>query len=610
MKKLGIKMSAKRMIFNMLFVVLVLIFMMASFYDFTKRVEDSVHQRAKQTLNEIGNEGALLLETQISRDMAFLRTEASIMVADGTFNDLSIVVRNLTFGQENYNFDRMTFIKPDGTAYTSTGEVGNLAHREYFQSALSGKETVSNIVISKFSGKESFALAVPVYDKGQIIGVLSGTYVGNSFSDVVNMEFYGNNSVTYVVQPDGTYILKPQPNGKEAEEWSTKGDTQQEIVEKMDKGESGYASFTDGEKNWQLSYVPTDINDWYVVTLVPEQIIMEQTEFIKQIAVILCVKIILALVAVSIYIIVLQRQSLKREQARQEILDLDNSRYRVLLENMESLFFEWDLELNTVTCSKEWIERMGYEPDAETIKNGGFVGEQEQLSFSGFIEAIQGGLAYSEEEYQLVSADDQSFWCRIRLLGVENQFGKVRRIMGLIEDIDDRKQREADLMNEAKRDSLTNLFNKMATEEQITFSLKNDMRDGFCHGFMLLDIDNFKGINDTYGHNKGDRVLKDVADGLVKLCRSSDVVGRIGGDEFVVFMRSVKDVQQVCKKAEEIVREIKTVEVAEGVLLTCSLGVAIAKGSNCSFEVLYSRADKAMYIAKKGGKNQFAFYEA
>lgn len=609
MKQFDIKYSGKQRAFQIVFALLIFIIIGASFLDFANRVEKSVHHQAEQTLNEMVSEGALRLDTQIKRDMAFLRTEASIMAADGTVNDMEKVIRNLKLGQDNYKFSRMTFIKPDGTAHTSTGEVGNLSTREYVQSALGGTETVSDIVISNFSGEESFALAVPVYENGNIIGVLSGAYGGDSFSDVVNMKVYGNKSITCIIQPNGTYVLGPKSDQEKTRGWNSDGDTQQEIVDKMTKGESGYASFNNGEQNWQFSYVQANINDWYVVTLVPEQVVMAQSDYIQKMAIVLCAKVILALVAIVIYIIITQRRRLKEEQAQQEKRHLDNSRYRVLLENLEALFFEWDLEANKVTCSKEWKERLGYEPDATIIENGTLVDEQEQLSFSGFIEAVRGGLGYSEEEYQLRGATGKSFWCRIRISGVQNQFGEVRRIMGLIEDIDERKRREASLMNDAMCDPLTNLLNKMATEEQITFVLKNEMRETFYHGFMLLDIDDFKSINDNFGHNRGDQVLKNVANGLLRLCRSSDIVGRIGGDEFVIFMRNVTAESQISMKAKEIVEEFKSIEVEDGTLITCSLGIAVAKGKDCSFEALYNRADKAMYQAKKGGKNQFAFYE-
>ncbi|MCQ4823151.1 PAS domain-containing protein, partial [Eubacterium callanderi] len=93
----------------------------------------------------------------------------------------------------------------------------------------------------------------------------------------------------------------------------------------------------------------------------------------------------------------------------------------------------------------------------------------EALSFAGFLESVRGGLSHGEEEYRRRHLDNSIFWCRVRLTGIRDQQGNVRRIMGLIEDIDTQKKREVQLMNQASRDTLTNLYNKKATEEQFTF---------------------------------------------------------------------------------------------------------------------------------------------
>lgn len=603
-----VKRTGKRIVLDILFAALIVFLIAASFVDFTRRVRLSVHENAEQTLREMNQEGALLLETQIKRDFEFLHSLAAIMVEDGSIDHPEMIMRNLGLGRDNYSFDRMTFIQPNGIAYTSTGAEQDLSSRDYFKKAMDGEDAVSNILISEHSGKEGFAVAVPIYKDGAVVGVLSGSYLTETFSNVVNMEVFGGESMTYVVQPDGSYILLPEGGAIEVQQWSMDGDSKETIQEKMRNGEEGYASFGNGDETWRFSYVPTTINDWYVVTMVPDRVIMNQADYISQMALILCVKIGLALALVGVYVAVNHRRNERRERERQELSRMDNARYRVLLENMDALFFEWDLTDNTLACSQGWKEQLGYTPGLDDIENGTIVDAPESLSFTGFLESVRGGLGHGEEEYRMERADGTVFWCRVRLTGIKDQQGNVRRIMGLIEDIDTQKKREVQLMNQASRDSLTNLYNKKATEEQITFILKNEQRDAYCHGFFLLDIDNFKGINDTYGHGVGDQVLRDVAACLLRLFRSSDVVGRIGGDEFAVFLRNANTREDILKRARELIADFRRIPVTEGQYVSCSLGVVVAENGEKDFESLYSHADEAMYEAKRKGKNQYAFY--
>lgn len=603
-----IRRTGKRIVLDIMFAALIVFLIVASFIDFSKRVRFSVHENAEQTLREMNQESALLLEAQIKRDFEFLHSLSAIMVEDGSVDNPEIVLRNLGLGRDNYSFDRMTYIRPDGLAYTSAGEGQNLRERDYFKQAMAGQDAVSDIIVSAFTGKEGFVVAVPVYRDGTVIGVLSGSYISETFSNVVSVEVYGGQSLTYVVQADSSYVLRPDGGSIVVEKWLADGDSEKLVRDKMNQGEGGCASFEGAGETWRLCFVPTAINDWYVVTMVPDRVIMKQADHISQMALLLCAKMGLALAVSGVYVVVNHRRNEREERKRQEESRMDNERYRVLLENMDALFFEWDLSTDRLVCSQGWQEQLGYTPSLEDLAAGSIVDDNEALSFIGFLETMRGGLHHSEEEYQIRRGDNSLFWSRVRLTSIKDQRGNVRRIMGLIEDIDSQKKREVQLMNQASRDSLTNLYNKKATEEQITHILENERRQTFCHGFFLLDIDNFKGINDTYGHSVGDQVLRDIAACLSRLFRSSDIVGRIGGDEFAIFLRNVKTSEDVFKKADELIAAFRDIRVADGIQTSCSLGVVVAENGERDFKDLYSHADEAMYEAKRQGKNQYAVY--
>lgn len=165
-----------------------------------------------------------------------------------------------------------------------------------------------------------------------------------------------------------------------------------------------------------------------------------------------------------------------------------------------------------------------------------------------------------------------------------------------------------DLEKQADTDLLTGLNNKIATERKI----KEYMKESDAQALMfLLDIDNFKKINDTMGHAFGDEVLRALGFGLAAEFRVSDILGRTGGDEFMIFLKNIKDQSIIDKEVSRVVRFFHGFEVGDVVKYsaTASIGCAVYPRDADNFESLYKAADKALYKAKKRGKNQLAFYQ-
>lgn len=166
-----------------------------------------------------------------------------------------------------------------------------------------------------------------------------------------------------------------------------------------------------------------------------------------------------------------------------------------------------------------------------------------------------------------------------------------------------------DLQNKADTDQLTDLYNKMATERLIKEYLSGDGSDKVSMLF-LLDIDNFKKINDTMGHAFGDEVLMNLGHQIRAWFRVNDVVGRIGGDEFMVFIKDVKDENVIKREGSRIMQFFEGFQVGDYTKYspTASIGGAMFPTDAKDFESLYKAADKAVYKAKKEGKNRVAFY--
>lgn len=171
-------------------------------------------------------------------------------------------------------------------------------------------------------------------------------------------------------------------------------------------------------------------------------------------------------------------------------------------------------------------------------------------------------------------------------------------------------EQSKNLETKADTDLLTELNNKIATERKI----KEYIEDYPNRQSMMfvLDIDNFKKINDTMGHAFGDEVLRTLGLRIRAEFRVSDILGRVGGDEFIIFLKDIPDDDLVLKEAEKVAKFFRNFQAGEYVKYsaTASIGTVVFPKDGTSFESLYKAADKALYKAKKRGKNQLAFYDS
>lgn len=186
------------------------------------------------------------------------------------------------------------------------------------------------------------------------------------------------------------------------------------------------------------------------------------------------------------------------------------------------------------------------------------------------------------------------FFCVVMVINI---VGKIRS-----------NNKKKELEDKADTDLLTGLNNKLATERKIKdYMAKNPEKQ--CMMFMV-DVDNFKKINDTMGHAFGDEVLRSLGIQIGAIFRASDIIGRVGGDEFMVFLKDVSTDEAILKEAKKMETFFKNFQAGEYVKYkaTASIGVAIFPQEGNDFETLYKAADQGVYKAKKRGKNQLAFY--
>lgn len=298
----------------------------------------------------------------------------------------------------------------------------------------------------------------------------------------------------------------------------------------------------------------------------------------------------------------------------QEELRLGLERYKIIMEQTNDIFFEWDIGSDTVVYSSNWKGKFGYEPISTEasvrIPKISHLHPEDMGPFGRFIEEIRSGRRYGELEFRVSDSKGHYQWCKLRATTQFDDQSRPCKAIGIVIDINDEKMAAQELKARAERDTLTRLYNKASARQRIEYLLLN-REEGEGAALFIIDIDNFKMVNDQYGHMFGDAVLTKIASQLSRLFRSSDIVSRIGGDEFMALLQGVLDDDQVRVVAERILECFDRVleELPRECSITCSTGIAVCPRDGADFQTLFQRADVALYHAKACGKKQYQIYD-
>lgn len=210
-------------------------------------------------------------------------------------------------------------------------------------------------------------------------------------------------------------------------------------------------------------------------------------------------------------------------------------------------------------------------------------------------------------EYRQKAADGKTCWVSATIILLNNSQKENIKVIGYVKNINERKQKDLEILKQSQKDGLTGLYNKKVTQSLIEDYFNGEGRDG-RHAVIMVDIDNFKRINDTLGHIQGDVALMKVAQKLQSLFRSSDIVGRIGGDEFFVLLKNYISPEMLISKLQNVGKIFNDIRLEdETYRISGSIGVSLYPEDGLSYEELYKKSDIALYYSKEHGKNQFYF---
>jgi diguanylate cyclase (GGDEF)-like protein/PAS domain S-box-containing protein len=312
------------------------------------------------------------------------------------------------------------------------------------------------------------------------------------------------------------------------------------------------------------------------------------------------------------HFIAIKQDITERKRAEEELYRA-HQMLQTILNTIPQRVFWKDRNCTYVGCNRAFATEAGLNNPAEIIGKSDF-----ELAWSGTADRYraddklvmeQGSAKLNFDETQS-RPDGSLLWLRTNKLPLWDREGKVIGVIGTHEDITERKVAEERVQYLAYYDALTGLPNRTLLQDRLTKALASARRRKDKVALLFLDLDGFKTINDSLGHSVGDLVLKQVAERLMKWAREQDTVARVGGDEFLIVLTSVKDIPDAAVAAERLMNTMTAAYVVQGHSLgiSCSLGISIFPEHGADSETLIKDADAAMYCAKENGCNNFRFF--
>ncbi len=476
---------------------------------------------------------------------------------------------------------------------------------ETLEKLKAGESVVSDVRKSERLGGYYYSIAEPVVRDGRVVGVLRSI----SSADNLLQSMQSNSQVSLIgallVKEDGAVVTSSLSNEEEIDGRSLYTLLREEgvtddVVESVrasieNDGES--TTYVLGKSGGRTSFVTTvglGIDDWIIVTFTEESLMADHSRALMADTVV--TGALLVFVSALVFLAVALVVGRIRRGARREA-----ERYAALSEFSDTVLFEYSYPSDTLAIT----------PNARSVF------PLEKLVWNRYLER---GEPFLEIEGQDRSPLDllghpgpaetaRRIVCRAR--AVDGKFRwfafKCRYLydgstlyaaVGSIADITQQKLEEDKLRRRSQIDGLTRALNKITATEAIAERLDKEDRGML----FVLDVDEFKQVNDSYGHSTGDRVLEQVVQLLFSAFRAEDVVGRVGGDEFVVFVSGVDDEELAETKRAAVEKSVCELASKLEVPVSVSVGVALSPRDGATYQELFDAADAAMY-GRKHDKN-------
>ena len=612
----------KKRMFGVVFALFILAcaFILLSILNFYRELQDKEATIQEEGLLELSQFTSSYMDVKLEGYLSTLYSLSDlILLKDVKWENIRDRLNAIVSRQE---FLHLGLSSLDGRVWSTDGVteyIIDISGRPYWKDLLAGKAVITDAQDSLVSSKQIFVVAVPIMNReNQVVGIVHGAIALSEFQGYEDSRFEMGSYLVFVVDNTGSFILRDHkhPNAWNSNtifdelEDSGKEQNPEAIRRQLAENLTVQTEAIIAGKEYMLCFCPLSMNNWYTVVLVSNDEINQHIAVLLDDNInMLMIRVIIPLVLLCLIFFFFIRKKMKMEM---------NKEYQLrekLFSDIEG-FIQADLnEDKVVYCSQSLGLPECTMPFSHLmevyIHDSVDEDYQERLTRIVDVDNLLGlytqGIARISQEYKAKDKSGKIRWFQCDIHMEVGDTAKRIVVYFILRNIDEKKQMEAALKTKAERDSLTGLYNRSTATDIINVFLHlNTHATAGNHAFVILDLDNFKVLNDTLLHKTGDKALQDVASILTNFFRREDVVCRLGGDEFVVFLKNISyDVLE--PKLQRLMENLRLTysQDDKSVTISASAGVAIAPVNGATFKELYTAADKALYQAKHAGKSCF-----
>lgn len=466
---------------------------------------------------------------------------------------------------------------------------------------LAGEAVVSDILSDSDQNSCYVLAARPVEWDGQVAGALVARMNADTLLQQGKHSTFFHNVHSVIAGEDGRVVYgnSLQTQGLSLIDLGAEnGLTRQEgekFIAAYQENASGSFSYAMGSGQNYTAWAPVSYNGWRIVQFSPSPNVNIERTAMMQTVIMLISLVVCAFLAALMW---RQRVRMARERLR----------YAALAEFKDTLLFEYNCEDDSLEFTSNALDSL----EITGVRIEGVTGEGTVLSIFhpedvGNVRQVLKNAVnmlpdqIEHDRIRLKGRDGSYRWYRSQYKAVFDAENRVVRVIGTLTDISVQIDREQELREQARQDPLTGLYNRAGVK------MINARLEQISRGVLfMMDLDDFKSINDNYGHAAGDKLLTAVGRILTETFRTDDIVARVGGDEFVAFLSGSDSRTTAEQKAQELLERVRTLRI-EGIDTAASVSIGAASAPTCgrTYEALSAVADEALYQVKNGGKGGF-----
>ncbi|MBS6340172.1 MAG: GGDEF domain-containing protein [Eubacterium limosum] len=554
----------------------------------------------------------------------FLNEEA----ARGDEDDFVQTMQNYLYGyKDKYGYDSVFLVSSQTSRYYHFNGIdrtlapGN-PENDWYYSFLNGREDTGLNIDNDEAAQNEVTVFINCKikgDDGSVLGVVGVGFKVDSLQGIFRDYENQFGIKAYLIDADGTIQISTDQTGFEP---SSLFDIDgcavfEDKAFPSPEAENAFWYRQDGHEGYAVArYVPN--LKWYL--MIDNDTTVWRNQTIVQLSVGV---LVIALVTATVLFVI--TRVIKRYNAQIVGLTLEREKKHnaVFKEETEKIYeniYEIDITHNRAAsaATHQYFESLGVPEDTAAYDDALAIIAEKQIKEEyreGYLSTFgprqvlrdyELGIENLRYEFMITKDGQHYYWMRITARIFFWEEDQSVRMFVYRQNIDEEKKREQYMSEKMKRDSLTGLYHKVGTQEQIDRALAAQPEKTYA--FFILDIDDFKDVNDTCGHAMGDLVISRFASVLKAQFREDDIVGRIGGDEFAAFV-PVPSPEYARQKAESLVAALH-ISYKGGRQITASVGASLAPRDGRDFAALYQKADSALYDVKAQGKDGFKLYES